>query len=503
MVLTGDHECNFIDKTLCSEFETDDIELDLRDGRKQINAYSVDNNSHRVSGQEDVEQQSGDDILPRKRGSSVYRWLRFTALSYYRKLFTLVFSANLIAAVIFLVRYSQTDFDDHIALAQNICAANIFAAALVRNEHVVNLLFLSCAWVPRSAPLWLRDHFARVFHYGGLHSGAGVSGVVWFAIYWALAVKDATLHSRTNTPRLIAILVINSTCLVVFIIIPVVAYPRFRVRHHNYFECFHRFLGWTAIVLFWVLLFVSTGSTAQAQGRPYAVCLYKSAVFWLLLLITLLIVYPWTRLRKRHVRPEVLSSHAIRLHFDYAAVALCQGIRISTRPLLEWHSFATIPESSADKGFSLIVSKAGDWTSRQIEQKPVRIWVRGAPIYGILRIATIFNRIVVVATGSGIGPCLSLLSPYEIPCRILWSTRDPITTYGQAIVDEVYRVDPDAVVIDARRGVRPDMVLETYKLVKQSNAEAVFVIANPSATREVVYGMRSRGICGYGPIWDS
>ncbi|KAK9492801.1 hypothetical protein V1508DRAFT_439479 [Lipomyces doorenjongii] len=123
--------------------------------------------------------------------------------------------------------------------------------------------------------------------------------------------------------------------------------------------------------------------------------------------------------------------------------------------------------------------------------------------YGVLRIATIFNRIVVVATGSGIGPCLSLLSPYEIPCRILWSTRDPITTYGQVIIDEVYRVDPDAVVINARRGVRPDMVLETYKLVKQINAEAVFVIANPSATREVVYGMRARNICAYGTIWDS
>ncbi|KAK9428649.1 hypothetical protein V1505DRAFT_201231 [Lipomyces doorenjongii] len=133
-------------------------------------------------------------------------------------------------------------------------------------------------------------------------------------------------------------------------------------RHHNYLECIHRFLGWTAIVLFWASLFVSTGSTAHAQGRPYAVCLYKSAAFWWLLHITLLIVYPW-RLRKGHVRPEILSSHAIRLHFDYALVALCQGIRISTRPLLEWHSFATIPESSADNGFSLIVSKAGDWTS--------------------------------------------------------------------------------------------------------------------------------------------
>ncbi|KAK9312636.1 hypothetical protein V1524DRAFT_243367, partial [Lipomyces starkeyi] len=382
-------------------------------------------------------------MLPRKRRPRIYRWLRFTALSHYRKLFTLVFTANSIAAVVFLVRYSQTDFDNHIALAQNICAANIFAAVLFRSEHVVNLLFLLCASVPRSAPLWLRDQLARVFHYGGLHSGSGVSGVIWFAIYWALVVKETVVHSRANTSRDIAVLIISSACLVIFAIIPLSAYPKFRVRHHNYFECLHRFLGWTAVSLFWVLLFVSISSTAQALGRPYGECLYKSVAFWFLALITLLIVYPWTRLRKRHVCPEVLSSHAIRLHLDYAPLALCQGIRVSTRPLIEWHSFATIPDLPADKGgFSLVVSKAGDWTSRQIERKPVRICVRGAPIYGVLRIATIFNRIVVVATGSGIGPCLSLLTPYKIPCRILWSTRDPVITYGQAIVDEVYRADP-------------------------------------------------------------
>ncbi|KAK9238770.1 hypothetical protein V1525DRAFT_340787 [Lipomyces kononenkoae] len=489
-----------MDNLVRSEFGTDDVELNLR----QINADSVDDSSKSsADGQDALEQQTWDSTLPGKQGSRIYRWLRFTAFSHYRKLFTLVFIANLIGAVIFLVRYSRTDFGAHIALAQNICAANIFAAALVRNEHVVNLLFLLCACVPRSAPLWLRDHLARVFHYGGLHSGSGVSGVIWFAIYWALVVKETVRHGRPNTPGNIAILVISSICLAVLIIIPLSAYPKLRIRYHNYFECLHRFLGWTAVILFWVLLFVSIASTSKALGRPYGVCLYKSAAFWFLVLITLLIVYPWTRLRKRQVFPEVLSSHAIRLRFDYAPVALCQGIRVSTSPLLEWHSFATIPDPRSDKGFSLIVSKAGDWTSLQIKQQPVRLWVRGAPIHGVLRIATIFNRIVVVATGSGIGPCLSLLSPYEIPCRILWCTRDPILTYGQAIVDEVYRADPDAVVINASKGRRPDMVLETYKLVRQIRAEAVFVIANPSATRKVVYGMRSRGICAYGPIWDS
>ncbi|KAK9428648.1 hypothetical protein V1505DRAFT_357610 [Lipomyces doorenjongii] len=43
-------------------------------------------------------------------------------------------------------------------------------------------------------------------------------------------------------------------------------------------------------------------------------------------------------------------------------------------------------------------------------------------------------------------------------------------------------------------------ILETYKLVKQSNAEAVF----ESLCNEImVFGMRSRRICAYGPILDS
>jgi len=141
-----------------------------------------------------------------------------------------------------------------------------------------------------------------------------------------------------------------------------------------------------------------------------------------------------------------------------------------------------------------------------IEQQPTKLWVKGAPAYGVLRMAVIFKRFVVVTTGSGIGPCLSLLQarPDLVGrVRVLWSTPNPLQTYGQGVIDAVIRADPAAVIINTRTSGRPDMVALTYGLYKDSNAEAVVCISNPKVTRKVVYGMETRGIPAYGPIFDS
>ena len=178
------------------------------------------------------------------------------------------------------------------------------------------------------------------------------------------------------------------------------------------------------------------------------------------------------------------------------------GIRITHNPLTEWHAFATIPEADGSS-FSLIVSDAGDWTKKQIQEPSNSYWIRGIPITGVLRMAAVFRRVVIVTTGSGIGPCLSMLVSHPVPSRILWSTPNPLQTYGENIMEAVVKADPQAMIINTRASGRPDMVALTYHLYLESKAEAVFVISNPSLTRKVVYGMESRGIPAYGPIWDS
>ena len=89
------------------------------------------------------------------------------------------------------------------------------------------------------------------------------------------------------------------------------------------------------------------------------------------------------------------------------------------------------------------------------------------------------------------------------PRRIFWSTPAPDTTYGDNVIDAVKKADPNATIWDTRKLGRPDMVMETWKLVREYDAEAVFIISNPKMTRKVVFGMESRGVPAYGAIFDS
>lgn len=61
-------------------------------------------------------------------------------------------------------------------------------------------------------------------------------------------------------------------------------------------------------------------------------------------------------------------------------------------------------------------------------------WKRGTLMYGFIHVMRVFRRVVIIATGSGIGPCLSWLSEKNRPpLRVLWQTRNPGRTYGSEI----------------------------------------------------------------------
>ncbi len=120
-------------------------------------------------------------------------------------------------------------------------------------------------------------------------------------------------------------------------------------------------------------------------------------------------------------------------------------VRISADPLFEWHGFACIPVPK-QKGFSLVVSKAGDWTSNKITEPPSKLWVRGVPCFGVLRITPLFRRVVFVATGSGIGPCAPCIFEQRIPIRLLWTSPNVRQTFGDDFVDSILKASPGAVV---------------------------------------------------------
>ena len=132
-----------------------------------------------------------------------------------------------------------------------------------------------------------------------------------------------------------------------------------------------------------------------------------------------------------------------------------------------------------------------------------------------------FRRMILVATGSGIGPCANTIFEGRIPVRLLWTSPNVRETFGNEFVDQILRYAPDAVlygkdydlsrvrgsdaprVIDTRKHGKPDLVKLTLKMVKEFNAEAVGIISNPAVTEKLVYGLTSRGIPAYGAIFDS
>ena len=437
--------------------------------------------------------------LPSKRERRIWRRMRYTLFAVYQRLFSIVFLSNMIALVIALVRTKDRHpSGPSIGNLSTATAANITVTVLIRQEFIINALYATSCSVPHSFPLRIRRLVAKVYEFGGVHSGSAISGTIWFIIFTAFLTRDY-LKGYANEPVALAIAYV---LLALLLSICALATPHFRVVSHNTFEAVHRFAGWLAVALFWVLAMLVLKAQSKVPGsESLGMLVVQAPTFWFLLFITFCIILPWLRLRKVDVVTEKLSNHAIRMHFKYTDVGPVMGIRITHSPLKEWHSFASIPGSG--KAFSIIVSDAGDWTKQQINSPSTNYWVRGIPVAGVLRMALVFKKVVIVTTGSGIGPTLSMLHAHPLPARILWSTPNPEQTYGQNILDAVGQADPEALIINSRSTGRPDMVALAYHLFLESKAEAVFVLSNPTLTRKVVYGMESRGIPAFGPVFDS
>ena len=449
-----------------------------------------------------LEKEDDDEVeqfvLPAKNGFHGERWLRHRFFSMYRRFFSVIFLGNLAAFVVLLHRSATTARPMPIPDLSTAVAANLMVAVLMRQEHVVNIVYWLATRLPTSYPLFVRRQFARVFHIGGVHSGCAVSATMWWIVFTAVASSNFSNGDR-EYPVNGGMLILTYLVLMLLAVIVVMAYPAVREATHDQFEWTHRFAGWTALVLVWAHLVVSTRSLTN---DPLGPALAQSPTLWMLVVITGSIVLPWANLRRVRVRPEPLSRHAVRLHFDWCTPSSGKGIRISDRPLVEWHAFAAINQPGV-AGFSVIVSRAGDWTGRTIDRPPTSVWTRGVPAAGVFTVAPLFRKMVLVATGSGIGPCLPIIMEGRVPVRVLWSTPHPAETFGKEIVDAVLASDPKAVIWNTRTQGKPDLASMAYQLYKESGAEAVGVISNKKVTQQLVYRLESRGVPAFGPVFDS
>jgi NAD(P)H-flavin reductase len=224
---------------------------------------------------------------------------------------------------------------------------------------------------------------------------------------------------------------------------------------------------------------------------------------WGLAIVTASVAAPWLRLRKVPVEMACPSTHVALTRFDYGVTPFAgSSTAISRNPLWEWHSFANVPEPGRD-GFRLTISRAGDWTGAFIDDSPRKVWVKGIPTAGVANIEVLFTKVVYVATGSGIGPCLPHLLAQEVPAQLIWATRNPRRTYGDELIDEIEAVQPDAVIWDTDANGKPDLVELAWDAVLSTGAEAVICISNKKLTWNVVESIERRGVPAYGAIWDS
>ncbi|THH30562.1 hypothetical protein EUX98_g3625 [Antrodiella citrinella] len=453
---------------------SDKIDIDITKDVQHIPSFSSSSSSSTSESEEGSITKAEpvwlgyeDDVLPEKTQGRLVRNLRHQIFSLYRRLFGVIFIVNM-AVLISLFMKGRTTAQE-LGL---IVVANLFCSILMRQDYVINAFFTVFCAVPSS-------------------------GLVWLCAFAGQATREVIQHGPTSVPTLAVTYVI----LLLLVGIVVFAYPKARTTHHDSFEKTHRFLGWSATALVWcqvILLVNDYRLTGQTLGHA----LIHAPPFWMVVILTCSIMLPWLRLRKVPVRAEVLSNHAVRFYFDYVTTQPGQFTRVSDSPLLEWHSFAAIAEPGK-KGYSAVVSRAGDWTSRQIAEPPTHIWVRGVPVYGVLRVATLFRRVLLVGTGSGIGPLTPVILAGRVPIRLLWTAPNVRQTFGDKLVDSILDASPGAVIYDTRVHGKPDMVKLTYRVAREFNAEAIVIISNEKLTQKVVYGMMSRGIPTFGAIWDS
>ncbi|KAK8041475.1 non-ribosomal peptide synthetase [Apiospora phragmitis] len=441
--------------------------------------------------------------IPEKNIRKPFRGIVYRIFIVYRFLFFLVGLSNLAALIAIFV----TGVDRH--WLSTMTAINLALAVMMRQDFIINALYTICCSVPKSWPLCIRSRCAKIYHFGGMHSSAAVCAGIWLLASNIASVTCQALPDTcagTKLRQSVATAVVSWLLTGLFLFMFVFAYPTMRKRYHDVFERVHRFVGWTMLGLFWAQVVLSTNDN-KPPGQSLGAACARVPSLWLLAVATGCIATSWLFLRKVPVEAEVLSDHAVRLHFDYTVPVNGSFTRISRRPLVEWHSFATIPApkpaNGRNKGYSLVVSNAGDWTKQAIQNPPTHLWVRGVPTCGVMRIATLFWRVVVIATGSGIGPLLGHIQEASCPTQLIWSTPNPEKTFGAPLLETIYQKIPDAVIHDTKLLGRPDLVRIGYNLCRSFGAEAVIIIANEKITKKVVYGLETRGVPAYGAIWDS
>ncbi|KAK2460547.1 hypothetical protein APHAL10511_007017 [Amanita phalloides] len=433
---------------------------------------------------------------PAKPKKKYSKWVIFNVwFNTYRKFFVFVVSLNLIGLGLaaggiwkYANRYSGP-----------ILTANLNVAILMRNEVFGRLLYLIINTLfAKWTPLWFRLGCTSVVqHLGGIHSGCGISGLIW--LLYKVIINFINTDIQHD-----AVLVTGTVTLVLVGLTALSAFPWIRNNHHNVFERHHRFIGWLGLFSNWsfVILF-DLWDTEERRWNLSGVHIIRQQDFWFTLGMTVFIALPWFFVREVPIDIELPSSKVAVLRFGRG---MQQGLlgRISRSPIWEYHAFGIISEGTHAKYHYMIAGVQGDFTKSLVSNPPKTIWTRELKFAGVSNTSTLYKRGIRVCTGTGIGAGLStcIQSPNWF---LIWIGSDQEKTFGPTISGLIHKnIEPERLLLwDSKaRGARPDLM----KIIKESfysfGAEVVFITSNYVGNFEMLHGCKEAGIPAFGTLWD-
>ena len=358
-------------------------------------------------------------------------------------------------------------------------------AVAARHDGIVRGVFA----LGRLVPSYRLHQLA--YHVGQLHRAMAIAGMAWLAVAAALAMPSSPI-ARMAPAGVLAILVVMART----------ARDRVRPSRHNRFESVHRLGGWAALGILAVIVPVEA-TRSLPPGSSLAGLLRQPSVL-LLAVLVMLVAHPWLSVRRLPAEFLAVTGEVVMVALP-GRRALGEFVRVS-REGREWHSFAVATTGSEGAGrYCLVIRRAGDWTERlasDVEhgRAPACLWVRRMRGYGFMYHAQAYRRVLMVATGAGIGPVLPYLlgrSPVQFEC--LWIGRCHRAAMGTDLVDRVLAGGP-VTLIDTSRG-RPDAGACVARVAHRF--DAVFVVSNDVVRDSVARACEALGVPWYGPTFDS
>ncbi|EGG01672.1 uncharacterized protein MELLADRAFT_110784 [Melampsora larici-populina 98AG31] len=336
---------------------------------------------------------------------------------------------------------------------------NIFIAIGIRNEWVIRFIYWIFIKAFRSSriPVGIRKEIVGIlYHIGGLHSGCGVSAMLWLGLSAYQHFKNH--KEKAYHPALLSILSMAILCVVMTCIVatPIVRGPR------------HKFVG----------------------------CIMSS---WI---------------TTRQVSVEVFTSSKKATVIKVPG-GLTSGVhtRISRGGLKEWHIFGSISlfnfgqlseGKNADCHY-LVAAVQGDFTTSLNLEQPTRLYTKTWKPAGLPYFSRMFNRGVAVCTGSGIGAVASTCIQHS-DWFLIWIGPDLKNTYGTVLMGLIETKIPEErrLIWDTRSKLgRPDVFPLLAKTYKEWNAEVVLFIGSPALNQNMLKSSLEAKIPLFGSIWDA